>query len=57
MRKNAVKKVLFTLASLATLPARADDGQINDLRLMEELPTEQRVSMRVSTMNSSRPCR
>ena len=43
MRKNAIKKVLFTLASLATLPARADDGKINDLRLMEELPTEQRV--------------
>ena len=43
MRKNAIKKVLFTLATLAALPARADDADEKEFRLMEELPIEQRV--------------
>ena len=42
MRKSAIKKVLFTIAGLASLPAMANENQ-NDLRLMEELPVEQRV--------------
>ena len=51
MRKNAIKKVLFTLASLAALPARADNIQIDDLRLMEELPAEQRVIVHQTVVN------
>lgn len=43
MRKDAIKKVLFTLASLAAIPASANDSQKDDLRLIEELPVEQRI--------------
>jgi len=43
MRKNAIKNVLFTLASLATLPAWSDENQLSDFLLIEELPVEQRV--------------
>ena len=43
MRKNAIKKVLFTLAGLATVPAWADALGSSDLHLMDELSVEQRV--------------
>ena len=43
MRKNAIKKVLFTLASFAELPAWSENNQLNDFLLIEELPVEQRV--------------
>lgn len=43
MRKEAIKKVLFTLASFAAITAKAEGIQQNDLTLMEELPVEQRA--------------
>lgn len=42
MRKNAIKTVLFSLSSLAAFSAHA--GNLPEgLRLIEELPVEQRV--------------
>ena len=43
MRQKAIKKILFTLASFASLSAWADDMQTEDLFLMDELPVEQRI--------------
>ncbi len=51
MRKNAIKKILFTLASLASLPVRADYSQDNDLRLMDELPVQERIVVRDHVLN------
>ena len=51
MRKNAIKKILFTLASFASLPVQADYSQPNELRLMDELPIQERVIVRDHVLN------
>lgn len=50
MRENAIKKVLFTLTSLASI-LRADDVQASELRLMDELPVQIRVIVREQVLN------
>ena len=50
-RKNAVKSVLFSLSSLAALSAYAGEVPSGDLRLLEELPVEQRVAAHEQVLN------
>ncbi len=45
MRKNAIKRILFTMTGLFSFSAAASAQQPTDLRLLEELPTEQRVQV------------
>lgn len=43
MKRQFIKATLFVLASLATLQARSENTEENELTLLEDLPVEQRV--------------
>lgn len=45
MRKNAIKRILFTMTGLFSFRAMASGQQPTDLRFLEELPTPQRVQV------------
>ena len=45
MRKNAIKRILFTMTGLFSLQAMAAGQLPPDLLLMDELPTAQRVQV------------
>ena len=45
MRKNAIKRILFTMSGLFSLQAMATGQLPSDLILMDELPTAQRVQV------------
>ncbi len=43
MKRSTIKHMLFAIASFTTLPLLANENQVDDLILVEDLPIEQRV--------------
>lgn len=51
MRKNAIKRMLFTITGLFSLRAMATSHHLSDLHLIDELPTAQRVLVYEQVVN------